>query len=115
MRARLTPCHLVDQLVLVELGHQLPVALHQRLKPQPYQALLLHGCPQASFEAPQLAKAMLPFSARHREHSQTLQDSIGIRVGILSAHEDGLVHGVSWLRLPLTLILEKRSNTTITG
>ena len=26
---RLTPCKLVDQLVLVELGHQLPVALHQ--------------------------------------------------------------------------------------
>ena len=33
---------------------------------------------QESFEAPQLAKATLPFSARHREHSQTLQDLVDI-------------------------------------
>ena len=85
----LTPCKLVDQLVLVQLGHQLPVALHQN---QSYQALSPHGCPQESFEALQLAKATLPFSARHREHRQTLQDPIDIRVGILPAHEEGLAH-----------------------
>ena len=91
---RLTPCKLVDQLVLVELGHQLPVALHQSY---PYQALFPHGCPQESFEAPQLAKATLPFSARHGEQSQKLQGPINIRVRIPPAHEEGLVHSVSWL------------------
>ena len=97
------PCKLVDQLVVVELGHQLPVALHQRYSPT-RRSFPMHGCPQKSFEVPQLAKATLPFSARHREHSQTLQDPVDIRVGILPAHEEGLVHSVSWLRHPLAPI-----------
>ena len=135
----LTPCKLVDQLVLVELGRQLPVALHQSW---PYQVLFPRGCPQESFEEPQLAKATLPFSnsvctgvslcalvpssptcdtiaelnlycsGSTVRHSQ---DPIGIRGGILPAQEEGLEHSVSWFQPPLALILEERSNTIITG